>query len=813
MAPLRSVFYTFWISLMLFVYGRGSPETLKCIEEALIPSLSSTCKYPSPITSSEAIRQLRDKWIVFMGESTLRQLFLQFLGIIKGESFDRIPDKKGEIKIEERLAGSRYTFYYYEYYNNLTFHLNEEGVPKLKLYDGRTPDLLILNDGLHDLLYSYSNIDLTWNKLSETIQNFKLSYSNIQILWIPSSQIHDLYLTKHRKTDINFNNVTLYNKCIIAQYSLYKTRGGYDYYYNIFKNISFNKWNHDGIHSMERARYESEGLIRIFYYLNNDINAWENDKLSATQIMTFIFYGIIFAIVIICQLFKILFYKKKNGHTNGNGLNNGSDDDVLESLINNEVTNAETIIDKKDASDIKLNTEIKEIEYELQLPPLLENISLISICVNNYILNRKIYLSFFNIGICLILLYLFDGPKHLFILPSLKIYSRDFFIFLHIIFLLISYLTFIPNESKDSDRIVSRLQTEEWKGIMQIIFVMYHYFDASEIYNLIRVFIGAYVWMTGFGNTSFFLKTNCFNLNRLFGMLFRLNWLVFWVCLLLNQPLMLYYICPLHTFFFLFVYCIWGCAYKYNDMKYIKEIKLLISGLLLCLLFETPQIIFNYFWYPLSYILSLHGTLYEWHFRTSLDHYATWLGMIFAVYFKQIYNFLIITLKNKLKIKIFITIICIIAIILWYNYVYKHNKYIYNSMHPYTESIPIFTYIILRNLFDKYRSYYSKFLAWMGQITLETYIFQYHLYMINDAKSILTIPILIKYPLCNFIVVSCFYIWISRVAFDATNTIRNALYPPRSKKENQQVLKETIVYCVILITLYIVSYIISLSIE
>ncbi len=83
--------------------------------------------------------------------------------------------------------------------------------------------------------------------------------------------------------------------------------------------------------------------------------------------------------------------------------------------------------------------------------------------------------------------------SHLFIIPSLKHYSRDFFIFLHIIFLLISYLTFTKNTSKDSDKIVSRLQTEEWKGIMQIIFVMYHYFDAAEIYNMIRIFIGAYV--------------------------------------------------------------------------------------------------------------------------------------------------------------------------------------------------------------------------------------------------------------------------------------------------------------------------------
>lgn len=36
-------------------------------------------------------------------------------------------------------------------------------------------------------------------------------------------------------------------------------------------------------------------------------------------------------------------------------------------------------------------------------------------------------------------------------------------------------------------------------GRPQVLFLLYHYFNAKEIYNAIRVFIAAYVWMTGFG--------------------------------------------------------------------------------------------------------------------------------------------------------------------------------------------------------------------------------------------------------------------------------------------------------------------------
>lgn len=43
---------------------------------------------------------------------------------------------------------------------------------------------------------------------------------------------------------------------------------------------------------------------------------------------------------------------------------------------------------------------------------------------------------------------------------------------------------------------------------------MYHYFEAKEFYNAIRVFIAAYVWMTGFGNFSYYYIRKDFSLGR-----------------------------------------------------------------------------------------------------------------------------------------------------------------------------------------------------------------------------------------------------------------------------------------------------------
>lgn len=48
----------------------------------------------------------------------------------------------------------------------------------------------------------------------------------------------------------------------------------------------------------------------------------------------------------------------------------------------------------------------------------------------------------------------------------------------------------------------------------QVLFLLYHYFAAAEMYNFIRILIAAYVWMTGFGNFLYYHKTNDFSIVR-----------------------------------------------------------------------------------------------------------------------------------------------------------------------------------------------------------------------------------------------------------------------------------------------------------
>ncbi|KNC70896.1 hypothetical protein SARC_16570, partial [Sphaeroforma arctica JP610] len=65
---------------------------------------------------------------------------------------------------------------------------------------------------------------------------------------------------------------------------------------------------------------------------------------------------------------------------------------------------------------------------------------------------------------------------------------------------------------------LNRDQSDEWKGWMQLMFLIYHYTWASAvlpIYVIIRIFVGSYVWLSGYGHFFFFYKKSNFGLNRM----------------------------------------------------------------------------------------------------------------------------------------------------------------------------------------------------------------------------------------------------------------------------------------------------------
>eukprot|EP00899_Mesostigma_viride_P000312 jgi/Mesvir1/10281/Mv07825-RA.1 len=377
-----------------------------------------------------------------------------------------------------------------------------------------------------------------------------------------------------------------------------------------------------------------------------------------------------------------------------------------------------------------------------------------------------------------------------------KTYSRDFFIALYLVLVLVS-LGLSLHKTKQasilsgkSTGLLNRDQTEEWKGWMQVQFLLYHYFEAAELYNAIRVYIAGYVWMTGFGNFSYYYIKKDFSVGRFCQMMWRLNFLVFFVCMVLDNEYMLYYICPMHTAFTLLVFAALALGSKYNYTHLGIFLKLAALLGLVYVIWDLPGV-FEKLFGPLDFLVGYTDPrrpqiprLHEWHFRSGLDRYVWIFGMLCAYAHPYVEAALRwaegLTRPRTAMVRSAVIVGVAAMLAAWYQGVYVLPKLEYNALHPYTSWIPLTGYILLRNLTPSMRMYANATFGWLGKITLETYIAQFHLWMHTGAPNAQPKSLLVYvpgYPMVTFVIATCVYILISYRLFKLTDVLKTAFVP------------------------------------
>jgi hypothetical protein len=338
---------------------------------------------------------------------------------------------------------------------------------------------------------------------------------------------------------------------------------------------------------------------------------------------------------------------------------------------------------------------------------------------------------------------------------------------------------------------LQRDQTEEWKGWMQVMFLWYHYFNAKEIYNVIRLYIAAYVWMTGFGNFSYYYVRRDFSLLRFLHMQWRLNFLVFWVCLVMQNEYMLYYICMLHTTFTVVIYAGLGIYSHVNQTFAGACAKFAALTALAVVVWDVPGV-FQFAWAPLEPLVQFTNpyrptqpALFEWQFRSHLDHLVWIFGMLCAFNHPTWDGWLrrldALPAATGAVIKALVVAACLAALAVYYQNVFSLGKREYNAWHPYTSWVPIAVFIVLRNISQVARQYHIHLFEWLGKITLETYISQYHIWMattgVNGSPKRLLLFLPKQYPLLNFVLASALCLFVSHRMFHATNALKSFVLP------------------------------------
>lgn len=276
--------------------------------------------------------------------------------------------------------------------------------------------------------------------------------------------------------------------------------------------------------------------------------------------------------------------------------------------------------------------------------------------------------------------------------------------------------------------------------------MQYHYYRAYNVYNEIRCFVSAYVWMTGFGNFLYFDKKQDFSIERAVSMWLRINYFPILLSVFVGVDLDLLYIVPLHTtaFFITMATCY---VAKLADQKFgWPHWKRNGFALGLCL---AVHVLF--YQTKLVNILLLFSK--EIHFRFQSDKYSAVLGIVSGYFWGHAQKFIAwahtpnasmeggsahyyYTEQQKMAAWGQRAGGVVLIALWWILFGHMSDKYTYNPVHPFVFWMPIFGWLALRNGSKYLTEIHSTALEFFGKITLETYVLQFHVFMCRNVQHI-----------------------------------------------------------------------------
>ncbi|KAM0205808.1 hypothetical protein ACHAQI_008811 [Fusarium lateritium] len=344
----------------------------------------------------------------------------------------------------------------------------------------------------------------------------------------------------------------------------------------------------------------------------------------------------------------------------------------------------------------------------------------------------------------------------------------------------------VAAEEEEDAGILARDQTEEWKGWMQAVILVYHWTGASSnlpIYIFIRLLVAAYLFQTGYGHTIYFLAKKDFSFRRVASVLLRLNMLSCALPYVMGTDYMFYYFAPLVSFWFLVVYAVLAICSGFNDSIRFVISKIGLSFALITLILNLTPVL-SWVFAILETFFRIKWDLDEWMFRVTLDGVVVFVGMLAGIVHQRVergstwytnYHFAIV--PSLLAIVGFTHVCANIE-----------SKDVYVVMHPIISIVPVVAFIALRNATTPMRNFYSSTAACLGRCSLETFILQFHIFLAADTKGVLLLDAfkgdgsLINDRWRDLAVLVPVFLWTSHLVAEASNKIVKLIMGPTPGK-------------------------------
>lgn len=302
-----------------------------------------------------------------------------------------------------------------------------------------------------------------------------------------------------------------------------------------------------------------------------------------------------------------------------------------------------------------------------------------------------------------------------------------------------------------------------------------------------RSFVGSFLFLSGYGITLSLMKNKNLKFTwqeyslRVFWIIWRLNFFTLLCMALLNVSYMGYFFIPLATFWSLATFTILYLCRR-NGLSKHQIAYVLLGCLCVCLMWTLHPHLAEASFTPLSFIFALNGSLHEWAFRLTLDPFGCFVGVLCALYRKKVLKVLVSFERRYVVLNRICCVLSIASVIAYIVILSTSSitKETYYQWHPYT-SIPVILFILLtRNLSSFFREIYSPLFKFLGALSLEMYLVQYHLLLCEHATQILFVFEGLHWGI-NMLITSIIYIGLCWLVQHATVT----LFPIGSSKDKQ----------------------------